>query len=65
MFKGGDSMGEKKWFLVQWTNGRPEIISKPFDTLDEAKSYYKVQLNEDVLRPSRNYGLTICETVYG
>ena len=45
-------MPTKSWFLIKYNNGRPEIVSKEFDSFDEAKEYW----DETTI---------ICETVFG
>ena len=47
-------MGSKSWFLIKWTNGRPEIVSKPYESFEDAKKAW-----------DDNSSTEICETVYG
>lgn len=48
-------MGAKVWFLVQFVNGRFEIVSEAYDTLEDARKVYE-ELHGSAI---------ICETIYG
>jgi len=47
-------MPEKRWFLVKFTNGRPEIVSQLYTEYEDAKQAWDC-----------NENTTICETIYG
>lgn len=50
-------MGEKRWFLIEWIDGKAYLLTQPSNNQEEVMAQYKT------LEPG--IFAEVCETIYG